>query len=98
MWKKIQVLKFVHPVHGNDKTSILNFFDFTSLIHSQIVQKGFKAIIKKFLLSKLFIHTQIISDDFILDFYFIVVIYFNMRLIKSYQKFIIVMHVQESLR
>ena len=79
MWKKIQVLKFVHPVHGNDKTSILNFFEFTSLTHSQVVQKGFKAIIKIFLLFKLFIHTQIISDDFILDFYFITLIFFDLQ-------------------
>ena len=34
-------LKFVHPVHDIDKTSILNFFDFTSLTYLQVVQKGF---------------------------------------------------------
>jgi hypothetical protein len=26
-------LKFVHPVHDIDKTSIVNFFDFTSLTY-----------------------------------------------------------------
>ena len=35
-------LKFVHPVHDIDKTSILNFFDFTSLTYLQAVQKGFQ--------------------------------------------------------
>ena len=34
-------LKFVHPVHDIDETSILNFFDFTSLTYLHIVQKGF---------------------------------------------------------
>ena len=34
-------LKFVHPVHDIDKTSIFNFFDFTSLTYLQVVQKGF---------------------------------------------------------
>ena len=35
-------LKFVYPVHDIDKTSILNFFDFTSLTYLQAVQKGFQ--------------------------------------------------------
>ena len=34
-------LKFVHPVHDVDKTSIFNFFDFTSLTYLRVVQKGF---------------------------------------------------------
>ena len=34
--------KFVHPVHDIDKTSILNFFDFTSFTYLQAVQKGFQ--------------------------------------------------------
>ena len=34
-------LKFVHPLHDIDKTSILNFFDFTSYIYLQVIQKDF---------------------------------------------------------
>ena len=34
-------LKFVHPVHHIDETSILNFFDYTSLTYLQLVQKDF---------------------------------------------------------
>ena len=34
-------LKFVHPVHDIDKTSIVNFFDFTILTYLQVAQKSF---------------------------------------------------------
>ena len=33
--------KLLQPVHGNDKMSILNFFDFTALIYLQVVQISF---------------------------------------------------------
>ena len=32
-------LVFVHPVHDNDKMSIINFFDFTSLINLQVYEE-----------------------------------------------------------
>ena len=34
-------LKFIHPVQDIDKTSIGNFFDFTSLTYMQVAQKSF---------------------------------------------------------
>ena len=34
-------LKFAHPLHDIDKTSIVIFFDFTSLVYLQLLQKGF---------------------------------------------------------
>ena len=34
-------LKFVYLVHDIGKTSIVNFFDFTSLVYLQVVQKAF---------------------------------------------------------
>ena len=47
-------LKFVHPVHDIDKTSILNFFDFTSLTYLQVVQKGFQDHYQKSYIVKAF--------------------------------------------
>ena len=35
-------LRFVYPVHDIYKTSIVKFFDFTSLTYLQVVQKGFQ--------------------------------------------------------
>ena len=75
-------VKFVRPVHDNDKMSILNFFDFTSLINWQDYKKVSNAIVKNPILSKPFIHTQINSNDSILYFYFITVVYFNIQFIK----------------
>ena len=47
-------LKFVHPVHDIDKTSILNFFDFTSLTYLQVVQKSFQDHYQKSYIVKAF--------------------------------------------
>ena len=71
--------------------SILNFFDFTSLINLQVYKKVFNALIKK-ILSKPFIHTQKSSNDSFLYFYFITVIFFNIQSIKFLQHFIIAMY------
>ena len=51
-------VKFVRPVHDNDIMSILNFFDFTSLINLQVYKKVSNAIIKNPILTKPFIHSQ----------------------------------------
>ena len=45
-------LKFAHPVHDSNKTSIVNFFDFTSLTYLQVVQKGFQDHYQKFYIVK----------------------------------------------
>ena len=34
-------LKFFYPVNDNDKMSIVNFFDFTSLTYLRVAQKSF---------------------------------------------------------
>ena len=49
-------LKLVHPVrvHDIDKTSILNFFGFTSLTYLQVVQKGFQGQYQKSYIVKAF--------------------------------------------
>ena len=47
-------LKFVHPVHDIDKTSILNFFDFTSLTYLHALQRGFQDHYKKSYIVKAF--------------------------------------------
>ena len=47
-------LKFAHPLHDIDKTSILNFLDFTSLTYLQVVQKGFWDLNKKSYMFKAF--------------------------------------------
>ena len=74
--------KFVHPVHDNDKMSILNFFDFTSLINLQVYKKVSNAIMKNPILSKPFIHTQKNSKDSFLYFYFITVIFLTCNLLN----------------
>ena len=85
-------VKFVRPVHDNDKMSILNFFDFTSLINLQVYKKVSNAMIKNPILSKSFIHTQKNSNDSFLYSYFITVIFLNMQSIKFYQFYIIAMY------
>ena len=47
-------LKLVHPVHDIDKTSILNFFDFTSLTYLHAVQRGFQDHYQKSYIVKAF--------------------------------------------
>ena len=47
-------LKLSYPVHDIDKTSILNFFDFTSLTYLQVVQRGFQDHYQKSYIVKAF--------------------------------------------
>jgi hypothetical protein len=47
-------LKLFYPVHHIDKKSILNFFDFTSLIYLHAVQRGFQDHYQKSYIVKAF--------------------------------------------
>ena len=74
-----------------DKTSIVNFFDFTNLTYMQGVQKGFQDHYQKFYIVKA-LYTCTNKQQI---FYSIVLFHncniFNMQSIKFYQYFIIAM-------